>query len=116
MIDAVAALSDSEYQRRVWVDRILPEENFYDDLTLRVHILYDDTTVLPDPASAIGDILLGGAEIARLTALDRVLGPLIDELGEADDLQYLNHPRWPEVVRLAGHALSALVLSGGWRE
>lgn len=114
VIDAVAALSDLEYQRRVWIDRIFPKENFYDDLTLRSHILYDDTMVLPDPGSAIGDILIDGDEVARLAALDQVLGPLIDELGEADDFRYISHPRWPEVVRLAGRALSALVLAGGF--
>jgi hypothetical protein len=113
VIAAVAALSDVEYQRRVWVDRILPCPDYHDDLTLASHILYDDTMVLTNPAATVGDILIAGDEIDRLTALDRVLGPLIDTLGDVPDLEYLNHPRWPEVVHRASHALSALVLAGG---
>lgn len=113
VIDTMAALSDLQYQKRVWIDHVLPTENYYDDLTLRVHILYDDTMVLPDPSSAIGDVLVSGDEADRLATLGQVLGPIIDELGESDDIRYISHPQWPKATRYAGLALSAMVLAGG---
>lgn len=113
VIDSMAALSDLEYQKRVWIDHVLPTENYYDDLTLRVHVLYDDTMVLPDPSSAIGDVLVSGDEVDRIAKLGQVLGPIIDELGESGDIRYIGHPEWPKVARYAGLALSAMVLAGG---
>jgi hypothetical protein len=111
-MQAVAALADPEYQRRVWIDRILPEENYYDELTLNVHILYDDSTALPEPRTAIGDILVDGDEIPRLATLGRILGPMIEELGDAPDIEYLDDNRWPSLVRAAESALAAMVLAG----
>ncbi|SUB09252.1 SCO4402 family protein [Nocardia brasiliensis] len=113
VIDAVAALSDLEYQKRVWLDRVYPHANFYDDLDTNVHILYDDYRILPDPESALGDVLLPGDEIERLRTLGRVLDPVIEELGDSPDARYLAHQQWTVVARTAGAVLSAMVLSGG---
>lgn len=111
---ALAAFSDRDYQERVWVQRNYPEPNFYDDLTQNVHILYDDSQVLPDPESRLRWVLLDGDELDRLRALDSVLGPMIDELGEAPDAAYLRDSRWPSVVSTASRALSAMVLAGSF--
>ena len=90
-----------------WIRREYPQDTFYDDLTQNVSILFDDTGVLPDPASAVGDILYP-SEVTSMTALGNVLDPLINELGDADDAQYLDHPQWSHVVRLAQAAYAAL--------
>ena len=111
---SLAAFSDRDYQDRVWVRRNYPEPNFYDDLTQNVHILYDDTQVLPDPDGRLRWVLLGGDELDRLRAFDAILGPIIDELGEASDATYLRDSRWPSVVSTASRALSAMVLAGGY--
>ena len=111
---ALAAFSDPEYQERVWVQRNYPDPNFYDDLTQNVHVLYDDCQVLPDPVSRLRWVLLDGDELKRLRALDGVLGPMIDELGEAPDATYLQDSRWPSVMSTASRALSAMVLAGGF--
>lgn len=104
---AVQSLADPAYQQRVWIRREYPQDNFFDDLTQNVNILFDDTGVLPDPSSAVGDILYP-SEVASMTALGNVLDPLIDELGNADDAQYLDHPQWSQVVRSAHAAYTAL--------
>ncbi|QIS05968.1 hypothetical protein F5X71_29920 [Nocardia brasiliensis] len=113
VINAVAALSDLEYQKRVWLERVYPHENFYDDLDTNVHILYDDYRILPDAESALGDVLVPGDEIERLRTLGRVLDPVIEELGDCPDSRYVAHKQWPVVTRAASAALSAMVLSGG---
>ena len=104
---AVQSLSDPAYQQRVWIRREYPQDTFFDDLTQTVSILFYDTGVLPDPSSAVGDTLYP-SEVASMTALGNVLDPLIDELGNVDDAQYLDHPQWPQVVRSAQAASAAL--------
>lgn len=103
---ALAALADPDYQQRVWVNRIYPRENFYDDLTLNVNILYD--MVLPDPKSRIGTVLVNEDEADQLTRLEEVLGPLVAELRDEPDDRYLSDPRWKEVVVAARSALSCM--------
>jgi hypothetical protein len=103
---ALAALADPEYQQRVWIDRKYPRENFYDDLTLNINILYD--MVLPDPRSRIGTVLVSENEVGHLARLEAVLGPLVAELRDAPDSRYLSDPRWEEVVVAAGSALSSM--------
>lgn len=112
MLEAVAALSDPEYQQRIWIRHELPHENYYDPLDQSIHTLFDDWVVLPDPEPAIGAFLVSGPEIDRLRALGDVLGPLIDELGDRPDQDYISDRRWPLVVERAGSALSAMVLAG----
>lgn len=105
-VTALTALADRDYQQRVWIDREYPHAGFYDDLTLNVNMLYD--TVLPDPRSRLGVVLLSESEVARLDELEQLLGPLIDDLGDTYDQQYLSDPRWSEVVAAAASALSAM--------
>jgi len=114
VLDALARLSDVEYQRRVWIEQIFPHENFFDDLAQVVHILFDDCRVLPDPQPAIGAILLEGEEIGRLRQLGVVFDQLIDVHGNEPDQRYLDDPRWGEVVRMAALALAAMVRGWGF--
>lgn len=109
---AVAALSDLEYQHRVWIRHELPHEDYYDSLTLSIHTLFDDWAVLPEPQKAVGTVLVDGPEIPRLQELCDVLDPLITELGDRADEEYLQDERWPAVLDRAKAALSALVLAG----
>ena len=112
VIRALAALSDSQYQQRVWVQRNVADPSFYDDLTQNIHVLYDDCQVLPQPESRLRWVLIEGDEVGRLRALDKLLGPMIDDLGDAPDATYLQDGRWPAVMSAASSALSAMVLSG----
>jgi hypothetical protein len=111
VMGSLAALSDPAHQES-WI----PGARTGDDLSWHVHVLYDDCQVLPDPETRLGTVLVAGPEVERLRALDRALGPLIDEWGDVPDVVYLGDSRWPQVVRAAGAALSAIVLAGGYVE
>jgi hypothetical protein len=106
VIEALKALSNPEHQRTKW-GRCEPGTDYYDDLDMNVHILYDDTLVLPSPEDAIGS-LLHPPEVPVLQALDGFLGPLIRDLGDSPDEVYLADPRWPHVIDQAGIALAAM--------
>lgn len=108
VFSAVSALADPQYQQRVWLDRIYPHENYYDDLDLNINILYDDTSVLSDPASTMGQILANHEEVEGFRSLAGLLDPIIDELGDSSDSRYMSHPGWPAVVDAAKSALAVM--------
>lgn len=110
VVEAVRALSDLEYQQRVWVRRELPHPGYHDDFRLNVHILYDDTTVFEDPATAVGDILRGEEEVRALMPLKAALDAVFAEHGtERTDEEYLGQPGWAAVLDAANKALAVLV-------
>lgn len=106
VVGALAALADRDYQQRVWIEHEYPRENFYDDLTLNINILYD--MVLPDPHSRLGTVLLDECEANLLEELEKHLKPLIDELHNASDQRYVTDPRWDGVTDAAASALSII--------
>jgi len=113
VMGALGSLADRGYQQRAWIDGQLPEPTQLDSLDLVVNVLFDDTDVLPEPAVCVGAVLLEGDEIAALRLLGSEFGALIDRIGDAADADYLSDAAWPEVVRLAGLALAAMVRRGG---
>lgn len=103
IISALRALADRDYQEREWgVYR--KEENRYDDLSLNVNLLYD-CRALPDPISRVGEALFP-SDVEPLLHLGKVLEPLIDELGDRPDRDYMADPRWPLVIKAAADALA----------
>ena len=114
VLDALASLSDHENQQRTWIQKKYPHTDFFDDLSLNIHILYDDCTVLPDPEAMIGSVLLQGEEIMRLKRLGEVLDDLLDRHEDEPDIVFLNDPDWPLVMKLAALALAAMVRSWGF--
>lgn len=113
VLDSLAVLSDVEYQERAWIraEGFLPGQ--YDEFDYHVHVLYDDTAVLPDPADSIGTVLVPGDEIERLRNLGRLLDALLAEHGDVGGSVFMADPRWPEVGRMAALALAAMVRSWG---
>lgn len=109
VVEAVRALSDLEYQQRVWVRRELPHPGYQDNFTLNVHVLYDDTTVFEDPEIAVGDLLRGDDEVRALKPLKAALDALFAEHGtELTDEDYLGKPGWAAVLLTARNALAVL--------
>ncbi len=106
VIAALRSLSDPVHQACRW-GRVEVGVNYYDDLTLNVNILYDDSEVLPSPETAVPDVLLD-AEVPAFHRLSEKLGLLIAELGNRPDEEYLADPRWPEVVAAARYALTVM--------
>lgn len=112
VIAALRSLSDPMHQQSRW-GRVEEGVNYYDDLTLNVHVLYDDTQVLPSPERALSS-LLHPSEVPALRALDRVLGQMLRELGDGPDDVYLADPAWPDVVAAARSALEVMRACDEW--
>lgn len=104
IVGALEALADPAYQQRVWVERQYPTPQFYDDLDMNIHTLFDDTAILPDPAAGVGAYIWED-EVYPLEELGRLLSSLIDDLDDADTGVYMSDPRWPVVVDRAAAAL-----------
>ncbi|MDO5068344.1 MAG: hypothetical protein Q4D96_13790 [Propionibacteriaceae bacterium] len=98
ILNALQAISDPACQTK-WVG--------WGYLDLYIHILYDDTTVIPNPEMSVSSLLYE-SEVPALQALDAVLGPMIKGLGDAPDEVYLADPRWPAVIQAAADALAAM--------
>lgn len=107
VISALEAVSDRTYQQRVWVDGIMPDCNYYDDLDLNIHILLEDINVCVDPVRWVGVVLLGN-EVGPLRELGVPFLAMIGDLGDVSDADYLADPRWDEVIRLAQTALTTM--------
>ena len=56
VVAALRSLSDVPHQQARWA-RVEEGVDYYDDLTLNVHILYDDCAVLPEPGRSVGTII-----------------------------------------------------------
>ncbi len=113
VMTALACLADADYQVRVWLNGVLPSPSYYDDLTMNIHTLYDDSQVLPTPESRLGTVLVVGDEVVRLQELGRLLDVLIADHGDDPDTVYLDDPRWSGVIRGAAGCLAAMVRSWG---
>lgn len=103
---ALRSLSDVVHQQTKW-GKHEAGVNYYDDLTLNIHILYDDCRVLPHPEVAVPAVLRSSETPAFLT-LESVLGPLLDELRDRPDHEYPLDARWPAVVQAAADALRVM--------
>lgn len=106
VLEALRALSDPERQRATW-GRYEPGLEYYDDLDMNIHILYDDCAVLPEPARSVGTIIYP-QEVPAFAELADALGPMLQDLGDAPDDAYMSDPRWVGVVGAAGAALTAM--------
>lgn len=106
VIAALRSLSDRQHQESRW-GRVEQGVDYYDDLTLNVHTLYDDCMVLPEPSQAVPDVL-HHEEVPAIHDLGQALGPMLQDLGDRPDAVYLSDPRWPAVVQAAKAALGVM--------
>jgi len=113
VVGALASLADRDYQDRAWLHQEFELEGRFEDFDLIVHILYDDTEVLPDPLPAVGAVLFD-SEVAALGTLGAALTPLISRLGDASTSEYLESDGWSAVVDAAGVALATMVRHGNF--
>ncbi|AZQ71325.1 MULTISPECIES: SCO4402 family protein [Streptomyces] len=108
VISAVRALSDREYQQRVWIDRQYPSPGYYDDFTLNVNVL-DDAAVLDDPNSAVGFTLASDEEARAMADLAVSINEVLAAVGsESPDSAFLGSPLWGDVLDAAKNALRVL--------
>ncbi|MEV4096180.1 SCO4402 family protein [Streptosporangium saharense] len=114
IISSVNTLANREYQQNVWVERKYPHPGYYDDFSMNIHILYDDTNVLEDPEGAIGTYLTSHDEAEALANLHEALEALFTELGtELTDIEYINSAYWEAVVEAAFSASQTLSENNG---
>ncbi|QHC23156.1 SCO4402 family protein [Streptomyces sp. GS7] len=108
VLSAVRALADPEYQKRVWIDKIYPNPDFFDDFTLNVNIL-DDAAILDNPFNVIGYTLASDQEAEAMKALSDRLLQIIEEVGsESTDSAFMASPLWDGVVQAAKNALEVM--------
>ncbi len=113
IVGALASLADREYQERAWLLQRFEVPGRFEDLDLVIHILYDDTEVLPDPHSGIGAVLFEG-EAPALQNLGIRLSPLLARLGDSPAEMYLASAEWDSVVSAAGVALATMIRHGAF--
>ena len=104
VLEALEVLADADLQNQHWQNPRYPLP--CRDFDWVVRALYD-TPALPSPSLVVGTFLYADEE-APLLALDVVLDPMIAELQDVPDAEYMAHRDWPEVVRLAGVAAAVL--------
>lgn len=108
VISALRSLSDPEYQQRVWIDRIYPHPDFFDDFTLNINIL-GDAGVWDAPRDAVGYTLASDAEATSMASLVARLDEIIEAVGsESPDSDFLASPLWQGIVEAARNALESL--------
>jgi hypothetical protein len=110
VMDAVHSLATAERQA-VWLEPRPDPTGPMESFDLDVHILYDDSRVLPDPRPHQGTVLFPD-EIGPMEALGQALTPLIETLGDEDDAAYLRHPRWRDVMTAAESLLKVMRRNG----
>ena len=106
VMDALESLADLGLQARTWGVATFDPPH-YDDLWVNIALLYDDTQVLPEPAGALGDVLLP-ADVDTLALLGSLLTPLLDAHRHQGSAAILADARWPAVVAAASAALTAM--------
>lgn len=109
LVSHLQALSDPDYQRRVWVEKGKEGGIEHDEFDYAVHFLYDDTQLAEDPRSTIGWILNDDSEAKLIESLVRTIEVIFEAHGTGlSDAQYIDLPEWGGVVNAARKALSII--------
>lgn len=104
----LASLADVEHQTKVWLAPTDIERT--DSFTLCVNVLFDDLLLGErDEQELVGDIVVDEEEARCIKNVIRLLDNLLEELGpEASDAQYVQHPRWLDIVTAANAAMTLM--------
>lgn len=109
IVGALEALSDEDYQQKMWVEGQYPDPSFYHDFDMAVHTLYDDTGVGDGPRSQIGSTLRDETEAQLIQDLLDALDPVLDQCDDRTTFEEIrNIDRWPDVVSTAAAALARM--------
>ena len=110
IITNVIALSDIDFQKRVWLHQDKWEEVGYGNFDLAVHCFFDDHSLLSeDTHSAIGIYLLDANEADAIKILTLKIDQILGRYGTSlKDEQYIEKPEWQEILNAAKVARLAL--------
>jgi hypothetical protein len=110
-------LSDSDYQRRAWVERTI-DTHIILGIDQIVHFFFDDTWLAERPDDLIGVLFFdqGEADVIKpiTAALDAMIADwkqagLQSQLAHREEQEwFIKHSRWPELVRCAQIAKALL--------
>lgn len=105
LIEHLKALSNTDYQQRVWVLGESDGATVHDEFDYAVHYLYDDTRLAKDPASTIGSILRSAEEADKVSKLVEVIEVIFRQYGKKlSDAEYIQFPEWAAVLKAAKDA------------
>jgi len=104
LVHHIRELSDPDIQRDKWFD-----PNIFANFDEVVHFLFDESTLADDAKGCVGFYLADEKEADLIARIIRILGRLIDELGDVSDDKYIEWPEWPGVVSLAGETLKLMI-------
>lgn len=109
LIQHLIALSDIDYQQRVWVLGESEGATLHDEFDYAVHYLYDDTRLAADPASTIGWILRSDEEAIKMSTLVEAIEMVFQRHGtNLSDAEYIQLPEWAAVLKAAKDAASLI--------
>jgi hypothetical protein len=107
MMHYLQALSDTDYQLRVWIRGENVSENGQDCLGYALTFFFEDTMLAEAPERNIGTILYSDQEVASVRDVTDALEHLINQLGDdCTDLEYISSPYWRPVVAAAQEAVT----------
>lgn len=107
LIQHLFALSDADYQHRIWVLGGADEKigTVHDEFDYAVHFLYDDSRLASDPSSTVGWILRDQAEVMKISRLVESIEVVFQKYGtKLSDAEYIKLPEWAAVLATAKDA------------
>lgn len=105
LLDYLFGLSDSQYQRDCWVNRMCPGGVVHDELDYAIHFLFDDTKLAEDSESLIGVILKDKKEAYLVASVCEKIQYIFDKYGyDMSDEAYISLPEWKCVLQAAKEA------------
>ena len=107
LIGHLYALSDFDYQHRVWVLGESDEKTgtLHDEFDYAVHFFFDDSWLVSDPSSTVGWILHDQAEVVKISKLIESLELIFQKYGtKLSDAEYIRLSEWGAVLAAAKDA------------
>lgn len=107
LIQHLHALSDADYQHRVWVLGGADEKTGtkHDEFDYAVHFFYDDSSLASDPSSTVGWILRDQAEVMKISKLIECIELIFQKYGtKLSDAEYIRLFEWGAVLAAAADA------------
>lgn len=109
VIEALRQLSDFDYQQKHWIGGSVPSSRLSLRFADAVHWLFDDTALIDDPESCVGDILKNDAELRAVLEAMRAVEVIYHIYGyNLIDIEYTQKPKWAAVVVAAQEAFVLL--------
>jgi hypothetical protein len=107
LVEHLKRLSDLQYQRQAWIYQHFPPGIQFDEPTLYINFLYDDTGLAEDTDGMVGLLLKNQEEAEAIKKLIRRFDVVLDQydIGYIPPSEFLGSRAWFAVVEAAKEAL-----------